>query len=205
MQVLLWYSQDPSALALLKKKQSSESLLERSLGQFQMFLRSLSKNKCELPLSPWLNGLWSLVNPSVQQTEEQREIASEVLSYSDTKVVSISDTEQRFMNNLWYINIPTWKRTETSMYLCLSSCSLKVAQMSEADATLTEQATGLWGGVALVQLRRFCIGAAHLGTARTCGECRSLSVPCMQHVSLCHSFTSSKIWIFVMPCPLQTF
>lgn len=65
MQVLLWYSQDPSALALLQKKQSSESLLERSLGQFQMFLRSLSKNKRELPLSPWLNGLWSLVNPSV--------------------------------------------------------------------------------------------------------------------------------------------
>lgn len=45
MQVLLWYSQDPSALALLQKKQPSESLLERSLGQFQMFLRSLSKNK----------------------------------------------------------------------------------------------------------------------------------------------------------------
>lgn len=45
MQALLWYSQDPSALALLQKKQPSESLLERSLGQFQMFLRSLSKNK----------------------------------------------------------------------------------------------------------------------------------------------------------------
>lgn len=70
------------------------------------------------------------------------------------------------------------------MDLCLSSCSLKVAQMSEADATLTEQATGLWGGVALVQLRRFWIGAAHLGTARTCGECRSLSVPCMQCVPM---------------------
>lgn len=33
MQALLWYSQDPGALALLQKKQPSESLLQRSLGQ----------------------------------------------------------------------------------------------------------------------------------------------------------------------------
>lgn len=70
--------------------------------------------------------------------------------------------------------------------------------MSEAGAPLTEQATGLWGGATLVQLRRFWDGAAHLGVARTCGECRSLSVPCMQRVSLCHSFTSSKIWILAL-------
>lgn len=107
------------------------------------------------------------------------------------------------MNNLWYITfLPGKGQKQACIFAFQADCSLKAAQMSEADATLTEQATGLWGGVAPVQLCRFWIGAAHLGMARICGECRSLSVSCMQHVSLCHSFTSSKIWIFVMPCPL---
>lgn len=69
-------------------------------------------------------------------------------------------------------HIPTWKRTETSMDLCLSSCSLKVAQMSEADATLTEQATGMvshWCSSAVSASERLIL--VRLGPVGSAGAC----------------------------------